>query len=353
MTRLVHVYRGDHIESWHSGAVVVVDSGGVLRAVAGDPTMGTFIRSAAKPFQVLPLLSAGGAEEYDLTDEEVALICASHGGEPQHVATAAALLRKGDLDEGDLQCGAHMPYDRRAAADLRQSGELPGALHNNCSGKHSGMLLACRLLDHSTADYLEAQHPLQQEIHEILATFCGVPAQQLPVAVDGCGVPTWFMSLYRAAAAYARVAATAAGAEGGIAELEEEALRATAAMTGNPHFVAGSWSLTTPLMQAFRGSLLAKDGAEGFYAMAIQPERASRLRRIGSSLRGRALGIAVKIADGSARRGRDQVVLRVLEQLGCDETSGAEFESYRRQIIRNVAGRDVGHVAAAFELAFL
>ena len=350
MARLVDVYRGSEIESWHSGAVVVVDSTGVLHAWTGEIGTASFVRSAAKPFQILPLLAAGGRAEFDLTRDEIALICGSHGGEPVHVSTAAALLRKGDFDEDDLACGAHMPFDSRSAHEMRQSGESPGALHNNCSGKHAGMLLACRLLDHSPADYLEPSHPLQQEIAEILGAMSGLAPASMPVAVDGCGVPTWYMSLYRAALAYARLAATAAAAPGGMPELEEEAAEVFRSMTASPSFVAGQWSITTPLMEAFQGDLLAKEGAEGFYAMAVTPRRARTLAGIRSSSEPRALGIAIKIADGSMGRARDPVVISVLRQLGCDEVSSPLLETYGRRILRNVAGRETGYAEASFTL---
>src|SRR5438876_5291980 len=167
--RLANVYRGGHLESCHRGSIAVVDSLGRLLAFAGDPAFVTCLRSAAKPFQALPLLEYGGDEEYDLTGEEIAITCASHGGEAIHVATAAAMLRKGDFDEEDLLCGAHLPYDEKAAAEVRASGEEPSPLHNNCSGKHAGMLLATRLMDLPSANYIDAKHVLQQEILETVA----------------------------------------------------------------------------------------------------------------------------------------------------------------------------------------
>ena len=159
--QLAAVYRGPHIESTHHGSIAVVDARGRLLAFAGDPSHRTSLRSAAKPFQAIPLLEHGGIDEFDLSGEEIALTCASHGGEPIHVATAAALLRKGEFDEEDLLCGAHTPYEEKAAADLRASGEEPSPLHNNCSGKHAGMLLATQLLDMPSSRYIDADHPLR------------------------------------------------------------------------------------------------------------------------------------------------------------------------------------------------
>src|SRR5438270_6592669 len=185
---LAKVYRGNHLESFHSGSIAVVDSQGRLRAFAGDPGFVTCLRSAAKPFQALPRLEYGGVDEYDLTGEEIALTCGSHGGEPVHVSTAAALLRKGDFDEEDLLCGAHVPYDEKAAADLRASGETPSPLHNNCSGKHAGMLLATKVMDAPSANYNDPQHPLQGIIRSTLAHFAAMEGSEIPMADASCSV---------------------------------------------------------------------------------------------------------------------------------------------------------------------
>src|SRR5437762_3337993 len=209
MRPLANVYRGEYVESFHSGSIAVVDSAGRLLAFAGDPASVTCIRSAAKPFQAIPLLEYGAIDEYELTGEEIALTCASHGGEPLHVAAAAALLRKGEFDEEDLLCGVHVPYDEKAAAELRASGEPPSVLHNNCSGKHAGMLLATEVMDVPSTRYIDADHPLQVLMRSTLADFAGLQPDEIPIAVDGCGVPAFYLSLYRAAFAYARLMDTA------------------------------------------------------------------------------------------------------------------------------------------------
>jgi L-asparaginase II len=352
--QLARVYRGGHPESFHSGSIAVVDSLGRLLAFAGDPALVTCLRSAAKPFQALPLLEYGGDEEYDLTGEEIAITCASHGGEPVHVATAGALLRKGDFDEDDLLCGAHLPYDEKAAADLRASGEAPSPLHNNCSGKHAGMLLATRVMDLPSADYIDASHPLQEVILTTLADFAAVDGQQIPIGIDGCGVPAFFLSLHRAAYAYARLMATSEGsAPGALDRYTTSASHVVEAMTAFPQFVAGGWSITTPLIEAYGGGLVAKEGAEGFYAMAVAPSFASALTDRLKLDDDCALGIALKIDDGSMTRGRNPVILRTLELLGFDVAAKPELQRYREWPLRNVVGTLVGEVRAEFELEFL
>ncbi|PYQ53915.1 MAG: asparaginase [Acidobacteria bacterium] len=352
--RLANVYRGGHLESCHRGSIAVVDSLGRLLAFAGDPAFVTCVRSAAKPFQALPLLEYGGEEEYDLTGEEIAITCASHGGEAVHVATAAALLRKGDFDEEDLLCGAHVPYDEKAAADVRSSGEPPSPLHNNCSGKHAGMLLATKVMDVASGNYIDPQHPLQGAMRSTIADFAGLDAQQIPIAVDGCGVPAFFLSLHRAAYAYAHLMASSEGdVPGALDRYENSAGHVVEAMTAFPYFVAGAWSMTTPLMEAYGGALLAKEGAEGFYAMAVAPNFASTLTSRLKLADDCAIGIALKIDDGSMTRGRNPVILKTLEILGFDVAAKPELQRYREWPLRNVAGTLVGDVRAEFELEFV
>ncbi|MGA7617182.1 MAG: asparaginase [Thermoanaerobaculia bacterium] len=350
---LVQIRRGGFVESVHSGSIAVVDSGGRLIAFAGNPELPAFLRSAAKPFQAIPLVEEGGVEEFELTTQELALICASHGGEPQHIATAAAILRKGDFDESDLLCGAHPPLTEKAAAELRQSGEPPTPLHNNCSGKHAGMLLATRLLDVGSTTYIAPEHPVQQRILETVGEFAGLGTDSIPFATDGCGVPTFRLSLYRAALAYARLMASASGdAPGALDRYVDPAREVVDAMTGSPEYVAGEWSITTPLMQAFGGDLLAKEGAEGYYAMAISPEILDE-RFAGPDSPGLPVGVALKIDDGSMERGRNPAILRILEILGIGVETNPALESYRRRELFNAAGTRVGETCAEFDLIFL
>ena len=353
MPPLANVYRGAQLESFHSGSIVVVDSLGRVLASIGEPSLRTYLRSAAKPFQAIPLLEYSGAEEFDLTGEEIALTCGSHGGEPMHVATAAALLRKGEFDESDLLCGAHVPYDEKAAAELRASGEPASALHNNCSGKHAGMLLATEAMDIPSTNYIDAGHPLQDVMRSTLADFASLATDEIPIGIDGCGVPAFHLSLYRAAFAYARLMASARGAAGGVEAYSDSAARVVDAMTSFPQYVAGSWSMTTPLMQSFGGDLLAKEGAEGFYAMAVSPAMATELTGRLKLADDVAVGIVLKINDGSMSRGRNPVILKTLELLGVDVGAAPLLGRYREWPLRNVAGALVGEVRAEFELEFL
>lgn len=307
---------------------------GRLVAFQGDPQASTFLRSAAKPFQCVPLLLAGVAERFALEAPDIALICASHGGAPAHVERAAGLLVRGGFGVEDLLCGAHWPMDARAAEELRNEGREPSPLHNNCSGKHAGMLLACWMMGLSTGNYIAPDHPWQQRILGHVAAFCGLPESEIGLAVDGCSVPTFRVPLAAAARGYAALAhPEGAGLEGETLSAVGTIVRG---MTGAPEMVAGPGRFTTRLMEVTGGRILAKEGAEGFYGLAVRGPV--------------ALGIAVKIADGGERC-RDGVVLDVLRQLG--SLAGAELEELREfhsPAVRNVRGLEVGEVRPEVDL---
>lgn len=350
---LVNVYRGGVIESIHYGSIAVVDSLGRLIAYAGDPHQQTFIRSVAKPFQAIPVLERGAKHDFDLSREEIAIMCASHGGEPKHVAAAAAILRKGEFDESDLLCGVHMPFDEKVAQELRQSGEEPSILQNNCSGKHAGMLLGTRLLDAPANDYRDASHPLQIRVRQTLADFADLADDAIPQAVDGCGVPSYYMSLYRAALAYARLGASARGddAPGGLPRYRAAAKDVVEAMTGAPDHVGGRWSLTTPLMEAFRGGIIGKEGAEGFYSMLIMPPLTRETIEVLGVEEESSIGIAMKVSDGSLGRGRDPAIMHLLESMGIRLPD--TLSPYRGRKLTNFAGTETGELRSEFSLTIL
>jgi L-asparaginase II len=307
---------------------------GRLVARLGDPGRSTFLRSAAKPFQALPLVLAGGIERFGLDDSDLALICASHGGTPEHVRRVASLLDRGGFGAGDLQCGAHLPFDRESAARLQSAGVEPTPLHNNCSGKHAGMLLACRLLGLPTDSYLSPEHPLQTSILEHMARLCGAPAGTIGLGIDGCGVPTYHLPVEAAARAYAVLAhPRGARVEADLAAALE---RIVGAMGKAPEMVAGPGRFTTRLIAAAGGRVVGKEGAEGFYSVAVRGPV--------------ALGIALKIADGGERC-RDGVVLDLLRQLG--SLAGAELAELSdlySPVLLNHRGIRVGEIVPEVEL---
>ena len=331
---IARAVRGDRTESWHAGVAAVVTADGRRVARLGDPATATFLRSAGKPFQAMALLAAGGEKAFGLSDADIALACASHGGTPAHAERAASMLERGGFGPEDLLCGAHAPLDAMAARELREAGGEPAALHNNCSGKHAAMLLACRLRELPTAGYDAPDHPLQRENRERIARLCGVPVRGLGVAVDGCSVPTFHLPVAGAARAWAALAdPEAAGLAGEEAAAARRVIRAMAA---EPAMVAGPGRFTTRLIEATGGRVIGKEGAEGVYAVAVR----------GPS----ALGLLLKVADGGERC-RDGVVLELLRMTG--SLSGEELEgleSFHRPERRNHRGLLVGRIEPVPEL---
>jgi L-asparaginase II len=316
-----------------------VDEDGWLVASAGEPTVPIYLRSAAKPFQAMPLLAGGGERLFRLGDDEIALMCASHGGEPRHVATARRILTRGGFETSALRCGAHLPMHEPSARALLAAGIRPTPLHNNCSGKHAGLLLACRLLGVAHRGYERPDHPVQRAVLARLAEHTGVAEDAIGVAVDGCSVPVFHLPLSSLAAAYARLVAPA-----WIGRGTEPAVRAriVAAMTGSPSMVAGRGRFTTSLLLAGSGSWIGKEGAEGVYAMGLAPRRRGE----------RAIGIAFKLEDGGSRA-RDAVTLDVLERLGRFRPAARrQLASHFRPVIRNARGLAVGEIVAEVPLLF-
>jgi L-asparaginase II len=326
---LVEVWRGGRVESEHRGAIVVVDANGTAIARAGDIELVSYLRSSAKPFQLLPLVESGGADRFGFTAAELAVIAGSHSGEPRHVAAVQSILNKIGLREEALQCGVHVPFNAAAAKALRAEGREPSVLHNNCSGKHAGMLAQAVDRGLSTHDYLDPQHPVQITIRQRLAEMGGIAFDEISVGVDGCSAPCFAMPLRAAALAFAR-----------LAEAREDGLRRVArAMLDYPEMVAGAGRIDTDLMRAIPNRLVSKGGAEGYHGMGLIVKD------------GPALGIAIKIADGDGKRGGHPVIIEVLRQLGVlDDAALMQLQSYRTWPVTNHRGLEVGEVRANFKL---
>ncbi|MDR3438691.1 asparaginase [Telmatospirillum sp.] len=326
---LVEVTRGTLVESVHRGAAVVCGADGVLLSAWGDIERAVFPRSAVKPLQALPLLETGAAEHFALSEAELALACASHSGQDVHVRGVRAWLDRLGLSEADLECGSHPPLSPEAARALTLSGRTPSPVHNNCSGKHCGMLTTARHMREPTRGYIAADHPVQQRIAQVLGEMTDCMPQHTPSATDGCGIPTFALPLSAVALAMARLAAP-----DGLGPVRGQAAsKILAAMTVHPDLVAGDGRLTTLVMRAVPG-LILKGGAEGVYA-AVVP--------------GKRLGIALKIDDG-AGRAAEVAILALLRHLGV--LSGAEEDSLAEcsaPAVCNIAGQPVGVVRAAPE----
>ena len=329
----VVVTRGGYVESVHQAAVAVVRSDGTLLYHLGDPGLTTFTRSSAKPFQALAVVESGALDQYGFTPSELALMCASHNGQPYHTQTAAHMLQRIGLSADDLRCGVHMPFHAPTAAALRQAGEPATPLHNNCSGKHSGMLALSKYLGALDHDYRDPAHPVQQMNLVNLAELAEVAPETITVAVDGCSVPTFGLPLRDAAYAFARLMDTR-GLPPGRAQAID---RIVAAMQAYPEMVGGDDRFDTWLMSNIPG-LVSKIGAEGYQGLAIRHSD-------------EALGIVVRVGDGDVpNRAQAPLVMEVLRQLDLLPSGLAGAERWSRASVRNRHGVEVGDIRPAFEL---
>lgn len=279
---LIEVTRGPLVESWHRGAVAIAAPSGALALRLGDVERPVYPRSAVKALQALPLIESGAADHFGFGMPEIALACGSHAGTERHTHLAAAMLARAGLDQDDLGCGAHLPLGSSAASALVAVGELPSQLHNNCSGKHAGMLATAVHLGEPTAGYWDVSHPVQRRIHQALAEITGLPLGADVRGIDGCSVPNWAMPLSVLARAFAKLVT----GEGMPAERRAAVARILDACWEQPDLVAGKSRADTVVMRALPRQVYMKTGAEGVYCGAF-PEL--------------GLGFALKIDDGAKR----------------------------------------------------
>ncbi|WP_426447267.1 asparaginase [Paenibacillus sp. S-38] len=328
---LIEVTRGTLTESVHRGHIAVVDTAGSLIASAGSPDYYTYARSAAKLLQAIPLVESGGAARLGLTEAETALCCASHGGEPRHTEAARSLLAKAGCDESALRCGPQEPMYAPAADMLKAGGQPATALHNNCSGKHAGMLALAQVMGVSIHQYTDPGHPVQQKMLAAVADMCGVPQSGITLGTDGCGVPVFGVPIAALALAYARL-----GSPRGLpAERAEACRRIVESIRHQPYYVAGTARFDTALVEATGGRIIGKFGAEGVYAAAV-PEL--------------GLGLALKIEDG-AERAIYPAAAEALLQLGAlRPEEAAKLAAFHRPPVYNRRGDIVGEIRPVFRL---
>lgn len=320
---LVEVMRGTLTESRHRGAVAVVDADGATALALGDTAAPVLPRSAVKPLQALPLIESGAADRYGFGDEELALACASHGGEPAHVAVASRMLARAGLDVAALECGAHWPSHQPASQALARSGAAPSALHNNCSGKHASFVcVSCaRGVDHR--GYVAAGHPVQREVRAVIETLTGVGVSEDQCGVDGCSIPTWGVPLSALAHAFARF-----GTGLGLApERARAAARIRAACAAQPWFVAGTGRFCSEIMRLVGVRALVKTGAEGVFCAALP---------------GQGLGIALKCDDGAGRAAEVMMAALLARYLPVADGERSALDRYVRPVLRNWNGIAVG-----------
>jgi L-asparaginase II len=331
---LTTVSRSGRVESWHRGAVAVCVDGELWYGL-GDVDRPVYCRSAVKPLQALPLLERGFAEQAQLSQGEIAVMCASHDGTDMHVALVRRLLARGDLDESLLGCGPHVPFDRDAAQALIAAGQRPLRVHNNCSGKHAGFLHLAKACGDDLAHYLDPACKSQQEVNAAVAAMAGVAAP-IEVGVDGCGAPTFLLPLAALARAFSRLANP-----DGLPVVRATACRhVVAAARSEPAMLAGKARFCAALLRHVPRIAFAKNGAEGVYALAVAPDPARRRCPGG-------LGIAVKISCGS-ERGYQPPVVDLLAALGCLPAGVPEaLAAWHMQPLLNTNKQRIGEVRCA------
>jgi L-asparaginase II len=324
---LAEAVRGNWVENRHRGAFVVVDDRGRLIASGGDIERPVFPRSAIKSMQALAIFDRHASEKFHHRPEELALACASHHGEDEHVGNVAAFLDRLGLSVADLECGAHMPTNGKAREALRASGAEPSALHNNCSGKHSGMLSVALAMGVPTEGYVGREHDVQRAVRAAVEYVIGEELTEDRCGTDGCSIPTWAAPLRAWAKGFARMATGA----------DLDPVHATGAQalfdaaTAHPHLVAGTGHLDTLVMEAFKGRLMQKGGAEGVQCGAI---------------RDKGWGYALKCDDGNMAASHAMVAALLLKYADPDAAQRDVLEQFARQPARNVRGTVVGELRA-------
>ena len=318
----VVVTRGALTESRHRVHAAVVNATGELIGAAYDSALVTHWRSCAKPFQIIPLLEQKGFDTIGWGDDELALACGSHGGEPEHVALAGAMLGSIGMEEGDLACGPHDPLAARGQKLLRDSGARPTRLHNHCSGKHAAMLARAHTAQWPSFGYEREDHPVQRECLAEVAKWTGLDPSRIARAVDGCGVVVFALALRPMALAYARFA-------DGARRSHEIPSRIVHAMQTRPFLVGGSDRFDSALIEATEGRVIAKIGAEGVHSVAIVDD---------------GIGIALKVEDG-AQRAQFPAVISVLQHYGAlPRELPPRLAEFAHRTLRNTRGEIVGEI---------
>ena len=325
---LAEVVRGNWVENRHRGAFAVVDADGRIIASAGDVERAIFPRSAIKSMQALPIFGRHAIDRFHHTPDELALACASHHGEDAHVNGVGHFLERVGLSAADLECGAHMPTNSAAREALRAAGRDPSPLHNNCSGKHSGMLSVALAMGVPTAGYVEREHEVQRAVRGAVEAVIGEPLREDRCGTDGCSIPTFAAPIRAFAYGFARMAT----GKGLSAEYAAAAQKLFDAATGHPHLVAGTGHIDTLVMDAFGGRVMQKGGAEGVQCGAI---------------RDKGWGYALKCDDGNMAASQAMVAALLLKFADPDAAQRQVLDRFVHQTTRNVRGKDVGELHAS------
>ncbi|QRG67612.1 asparaginase [Brevibacillus choshinensis] len=329
---LVVVKRGSHIESVHTGSIAVVDWRGNLLYGVGDVERTTFTRSSLKPIQAIPLVQSGAADRFLFNDKEIAICCGSHNGEEQHTQVVRSMLFRIGLQEENLQCGSHPPYSQEHYLELVKKHVEPGQIHNNCSGKHTGMLALAMHLESDIATYHQLEHPVQRKVLDTLLELAEIGDGQVLTGIDGCGVPNFAIPLTKLAQIFAKLAHPV---DIHSPSLKKAIQRITQAMMQYPEMVSGTNEFCTEVMKVTKGRVIAKGGAEGVYSLGLMEK---------------GIGIAIKVADGNWRSAYPAAVEALLQLEELSPAEAAALRDFHVPAVTNRKGEHVGSVEPVFAL---
>lgn len=331
MEPLAVVTRNGLVESIHYGLISVTDSTGNLLYSIGDPKTPIFFRSSAKPFQVIPLIESGGAEEFHFVLKDIALACSSHSGQDYHRATASSILKRLDMDESFLKCGTMTPYNEKESKRLLEENLEPSLLHCSCSGKHAAMLALSKYRKEPLDSYFKMDHPIQREILKVISTFSDINEGDITTGIDGCGAPIFVLPISKTAQSYGRLMEYAYNPKH---QLHKTCKTIVDAMTAHPEYVAGDGEFTTELMKHTNKKLIGKDGCEALFCIGIKGN----------------IGITIKIADGS-ERALYPVILETLMQMEVlDEKELELLRPWHKPLLKNNLNEGIGQILPVFDL---
>ncbi|MCZ2126182.1 MAG: asparaginase [Anaerolineales bacterium] len=345
---ILELTRGSVVEAVHFGSIAVVAADGTLLHSYGDAQSVAFLRSSAKPFQVLPFIESGGAEYFNLTRREIAVACSSHETAQIHLDAIAALQKKIGIEESQLQCGPHLPSDAQKLRETIQQSITPTANFNNCSGKHTALLAFAKMRGLPLETYLDLAHPVQREILQTLAQMCEISADEIQLGTDGCSAPNFALPLFNAAWGMARFC----DPRGLSAERAAACEKITSAMTACPEMISNFGEFDAELMRVAGGKIVTKRGAEGFQIIGIAA----------GVIHEQGVGVAFKVVDGDKSpmdnhlekhtRVRPPATLEILRQLGALDSAQLEAlaEFGPRKTLTNYAGLITGELYPVFQL---
>lgn len=329
---IAKVIRSETVESIHRGHLIAIGGDGKVHSSIGDPQTVTFFRSSAKPFQAIPFITSGAADAYGFSEDEIALACASHSGEPIHAETAERMLAKVGLSESDLRCGSHLPFYEPEAERLLRANGTATQLHNNCSGKHAAMLALARYMNADIDRYEQLQNPIQQAILKSVSIFCEIEKDKIAIGIDGCAAPNYAIPLSTMAKGFANLVAPPSDFADEV--VRSAAQRVVSAMLKYPELIGGSDRLDTMLMQAAPGKIISKVGADGVWLCGVIPNEKYPT----------GAAIALKIEDGDDKRARPVVAVEILRQL--EILQNDQLNDISPMPIKNRRGNVVGNVEA-------